>query len=439
MSVGEFLLEDFAGDLEYRPGCAALYLGLGAAWAGSCLAKRITCFIAYCLVLLLIVHFGVPVLHAETFRGCSTVNVRVLSGPSDKNGNDAALVLMREDGQILDSRPNCGRGRIPAGEIADEFSDDYSDGLFRFVDCGPNGPVGTSYLTREGQVFLTVPTPDTGRFSEGLGPVANTSGLWGYMDRTGKTVIEPQFDEVSRFSECVAAVQVKDQWEYIDKAGDVVIRLPQHGNQHVGSAEPFESGLASIRYERGRKSSFVSINHSGQVVLRGVGDFNGGLAPVRSNEKIGFVDSSGKMVIPPQFLAISLLPFEEDVAAVFAGKGKNVRAGFIDRQGRWAIPPQYDDARHFCGGIAPVKIGNLWGYIDPANQMVIAPIFEDAESFDDGMGEVLERGDDGKLHQEFINREGKILYRDPQEMKIIKIDDSSILRKRCFLLFRCHI
>ena len=34
MSIGEFLLENFAGDLEYHPRRAALYLGLGVAAAG---------------------------------------------------------------------------------------------------------------------------------------------------------------------------------------------------------------------------------------------------------------------------------------------------------------------------------------------------------------------------------------------------------------------
>jgi hypothetical protein len=52
---------------------------------------------------------------------------------------------------------------------------------------------------------------------------------------------------------------------------------------------------------------------------------------------------------------------------------------------------------------------------------------------------VLERGEDGKLHEEFLNRAGEILYRDPEETTIIQIDDSSIMRKRCFLFFRCHI
>jgi|HubBroStandDraft_2_1064218.scaffolds.fasta_scaffold28628_3 hypothetical protein len=405
---------------------------------GSYLARRITCFIANCAVLLLTVHSNVSVLNAETIQGCSTVNARVLSGPADQNGSVTHLVLMRDDGQILASRPSCGGGHFPGGEIADEFSDEHSDGLFRFLDCGPNGPVSTSYLTRDGQVVLTVPTPDTGTFAEGLAPIADPRGLWGYMDRTGKTVIEPRFDNVSRFSEGVAAVEVKDHWEYIDKTGAVAIRLPKSHSQRVGDAEPFQSGLALIRYDRGRKSSFVSLNHSGRVMMRGVGNFNEGLAPVAAHGKTGFVDVTGKMVIPAKFFPNSILPFEEGLAAAFAA-GKNAKAGFINREGRWAIAPQYDDARHFCGGVAPVEVRNLWGYIDSANQMIIAPRFEDAESFNYGMGEVLERGEDGKLHEEFLNRAGEILYRDPEETTIIQIDDSSIMRKRCFLFFRCHI
>jgi WG repeat protein len=417
-----------------------MYILIPDFWLGLGVAKQITRCIACCLALLLIVCSGVPGLSAETIQGCSAVNARVVDGPADPNGSVFRLVLMRDDGQILASRPSCGGGRFPGGEIADEFSDEHSDGLFRFVDCGPNGqPVSTSYLTRDGQVVLTVPTPNTGTFVEGFAPIADPHGLWGYMDRTGKTVIEPQFNYVSRFSEGLAAVEVKDQWEYIDKTGAVAIRLPNSRSQIVGSVEPFQSGLALIRYDRGRKSSFVSINHSGKVMMRGVGDFNEGLAPVRARGAAGFVDTTGKMVVPAKFFPNSILPFQEGLAAVFEVKDKNARAGFIDREGRWVISPQYDDARHFCGGVAPVQVGKLWGYINPANRMIIAPRFEDAESFNHGMGEVLERGDDGKLHLELINRAGKILYRDPEETTIVEIDDSSILRKRCFLLFRCHI
>jgi len=406
-----------------------------ASRAGLHAASPPLCFAPPYLALFLLAGSGVIALHAETFRGCSTVNARILGGYLDEQGNFTDEVLMRDDGRVLSTRHACGSGRQPGGDL-----DDFSDGLFRFVDCGPNGPVSTSYLTRDGEVILTVPSPDTGRFSEGLSPIEGANGLWGYMDRRGETVISPQFDRASRFSEGVAAVEVKDQWEYIDMTGAAVIRPAPAGKQ-VENADPFESGLALVLLYNhgGRNSSRVTIDHSGTVVMRDVGEFVEGLAPKVSHGKVGFVDITGKIVIAPQFTGASLFPFREGLAAVFVGEGASLRAGFINRQGQWAIPPRYDDALHFCDGLAPVKIGGRWGYINPSGEMVIAPRFEGAESFDDGMGAVLERNDDGKLHQEFINRKGEILYRETQETQFITIDDSSILRKRCFLFFRCHI
>ncbi|MGA7794603.1 MAG: WG repeat-containing protein [Candidatus Acidiferrales bacterium] len=403
--------------------------------AGLQAASRPIRFALPCLALLLLGHFGVLALQAETVQGCSTVNARVLGGYVDNHGNLTDEVLMRDDGQILSTRRTCGGGDNPGVD----FADDFSDGLFRFVDCGPNGPVSTSYLTRDGEVVLTVPSANTGQFSEGLAPLEG--GRWSYMDRRGETVIPPQFDEVGRFSEGVAAVHLKDQWEYIDRSGAVVIRPPLVAKQHIENAFPFESGLAlvSLYDPENRKNSNELIDHAGKVVMRGAGEFGEGLALKISHGKYGFVDTAGKMVVAPQFTYVPELPFQEGLAAVFVGEGATRRAGFINRQGQWAIPPKFEDALHFCDGLAPAKIGGRWGYINPSGESVIAPRFEGAESFDDGMGAVLERDEGGKLRQEFINRKGEILYRETGEMQVINIDDSSIFRKRCFIFFHCHI
>ena len=294
-----------------------------------------------------------------------------------------------------------------------------------------------------------------GEFSEGLAPIEGAHGLWGYMDRRGETIIPPQFDRVSHFSEGVAAVEVKDHWEYIDMTGAVVIRPPLLDGQHVENAYSFDSGLALILlYDSGsRKSSNMIINHVGKLVMRDVGEFGEGLAPKASHGKIGFVDTTGKMVIAPQFTYIPLLPFQEGLAAVFIGEGANRRAGFINRQGQWAIPPKYEDALHFCDGLAPVKVGGRWGYINPSGEMVIAPRFEGAESVDGGMGAVLERSNDGKLNQDVINREGRILYQeteidesrhhrrfiDPQEemFPVFSVSHPASLARRAARAVRC--
>jgi len=39
-------------------------------------------------------------------------------------------------------------------------------------------------------------------------------------------------------------------------------------------------------------------------------------------------------------------------------------------------------------GLAPVKIGDKWGFIDAKGHMVIDPLFDDAYCFSDGMAPV---------------------------------------------------
>lgn len=49
---------------------------------------------------------------------------------------------------------------------------------------------------------------------------------WGYMDKDGNVVINPQFDDAGPFSEGLAAVRIGNddsgQYGYIDKAGKMV-------------------------------------------------------------------------------------------------------------------------------------------------------------------------------------------------------------------------
>jgi hypothetical protein len=49
-------------------------------------------------------------------------------------------------------------------------------------------------------------------------------GKWGYIDRTGKFIIRPQFDEAlnMEFSNGLARVKIDGKWGYINKTGKFV-------------------------------------------------------------------------------------------------------------------------------------------------------------------------------------------------------------------------
>lgn len=48
-------------------------------------------------------------------------------------------------------------------------------------------------------------------------------GKWGFVDKEGKTVIEPQFEEAKSFSNGYAAVKKDGKWGFINKEGEIVI------------------------------------------------------------------------------------------------------------------------------------------------------------------------------------------------------------------------
>ena len=49
-------------------------------------------------------------------------------------------------------------------------------------------------------------------------------GAYGYIDRSGKMTVAPQFEEASDFAEERAAVRLGGKWGYIDAGGSLVIK-----------------------------------------------------------------------------------------------------------------------------------------------------------------------------------------------------------------------
>jgi hypothetical protein len=168
----------------------------------------------------------------------------------------------------------------------------------------------------------------------------------GYMDRTGRVVIPPQFIEAHNFSEGLAGVRLgwgHKQYGYIDTNGKVVI-LP--------------------RFDY-------------------VDNFSNGLARVYLGGKWGFIDRTGKVIVPVELHYAE--NFSEGLAGVW---GTDKKWGYIDTTGKMVIPPRFDWGYNFAGGLAAVKLDKKWGFIDQHGNMVISP------QFDGGMSQ-LTKGNGG--------------------------------------------
>ena len=229
-------------------------------------------------------------------------------------------------------------------------------------------------------------------------------GKWGYINRQGMLVIQPQFTYPGEFRDGLARVSKDGKLFYIDRTGNEAFKCP-----FTGDHAPFSDGFAqgSIGLE------FHYIDTKGKL-LPGLHassrPFSEGMAAVGVNPdrfmpsppgkrkewsptKWGFIDSTGKLVISADYWSVG--SFSHGLAPVMVGgkpgdmctgpSGGNW--GFVNKHGIFVIKPTFDGAGSFSEGLAPVHVrGKGTGYIDTSGKMVIEPRpFTIAAPFQDGV------------------------------------------------------
>lgn len=221
---------------------------------------------------------------------------------------------------------------------------------------------------------------------------------WGYVDQTGKFVINPQFKDAYAFQDGLALIKTtQDFYGFIDEKGKLVIPAVYK------EASAFSEELAAVVKEN---QQIEYITTKGKVAftlapeIDEAGSFHEGLVRVQSAGKYGFADKTGKIVIPCQFEIGS--DFSEGLS-VFASKAKDKYVwGYIDQKGKVVINPQFESASDFSGGKAAIKSGEKYGYINKEGRIVITPQFDYAGEFKEGLAVAKQ----GEL-QGYINEEGK--------------------------------
>lgn len=277
------------------------------------------------------------------------------------------------------------------------------------------------YVDKTGKIAIQPNFMGAGYFSEGLAPVCvnvigkgeENESLWGFIDKTGKVVIEPKFIDASSFHEVLAAVAITDKdgknnklWGYINKGGRFVIK-PQYS-----VATNFENDVAIVLLGEAYETERL-IDITGKTIFEGdssrIDGFSEGLAFVQAkdrngvNDPWGIIDRTGKFVVKPMFYNVGR--FHNGLAPVCTSPDSDY--GFIDKKGKMVIPARFTNARDFSEGLAYVQPAGqeLCGYIDTAGKTVIKPQFVWAKSFSEG----LALADDGKKLFGFIDKTGKMV------------------------------
>ena len=234
------------------------------------------------------------------------------------------------------------------------------------------------YMDISGRTAIDIAYHEAGSFSEGLAPVRRYA-LWGYIDRMGRETIPFRFSVASEFSEGLAFVCMPDGTKgYVDHSGKIIVDA-----MHFSECGSFHEGFARVCND----GHFGYIDRTGKLVLPCVFDdamdFSEGLACVGIHGGgYGFISSSGEFPLHHRFAAAR--SFSEGRAAVFDGR----KWGYVDKNCHVVIPFIYDDAYPYSEGLACVCLKNRFG-------------FSERYGFIDADGNLLCFGEDGGLTGDF--------------------------------------
>ncbi|MBE6913811.1 MAG: hypothetical protein E7472_02610 [Ruminococcaceae bacterium] len=240
---------------------------------------------------------------------------------------------------------------------------------------------------------------------DGIAIIADTQSRpfkYGLVDTKGNIIVEPYYNYMSSPSE-----------------GIIIVGLNVDGDWNTG-------------YKNSGIDKYGAINTNGEVVLPVeydyLGDFSEGLAAVYQvreyyeemeylgqvlviESKIGFLDKTGKMVIPCEYDGV-IGDFSEGKVIV----QKNDKWGAIDKTGKTVVPFSYNGMGEFSNGLAytwkSVNGDPQFGYVDANGKIVIPCIYDRAMDFDSSgfavVGKYEESGS-GVIKYGVIDAKGNII------------------------------
>lgn len=186
--------------------------------------------------------------------------------------------------------------------------------------------------------------------------VAKKNGKWGYINRYGKNIIPFIYDDVTYFeSQSNLALVSKgnypnSKYGFIDKKGNIIIPL----------------------------------KYSNAIF------FINGFAWVNENGISYYIDKNGKSFFKNFKFDYDYNGFHDNRSAFKL----NNKFGFIDTNGEIIIPPKYDEIRNFNDGekICQVKVNGKWGAININGEYILKPDYDYVSSFNEKIGYCIKDG-----------------------------------------------
>jgi hypothetical protein len=274
------------------------------------------------------------------------------------------------------------------------------------------------FVNRYGKEIIPPVYQDAQNFSDGAAWV-KSNGAWGIVDTIGRIICEAryQFDLLGPFQDGVAIVNqgghdmdnlwLGGKWGLVDKTGHIIAEL-----QFDDLLCNFDEGERVYRVNLGCKADYNclggkwgAINKQGKLTVpiryNELREFHDGIAWFKIKDRYGLVDENGRELIPAHF---------EDVIGFYGNyalaKVKD-QWGFIDKNGNFVVQPAFtfDRFEGTYGDVAWISKGEKFGVLDFDTPAFSEPAFDATASFDGPLARVSAGTAWG-----YINKTGKIVW-----------------------------
>lgn len=180
------------------------------------------------------------------------------------------------------------------------------------------------------------------------------NGKYGFTDSGLKIPDNLPFDMASNYKNGVAAVCKNSKWALMDVNGNITTDFI------------FED---------------IKLDEYDTCI-------NGDVIFAKYNEKYYMINSSGQKICDTGYDDVYPFVTSEPAAICI-----NEKWGFVDKTGKIVIEPQYTQAKSFSNGLAPVSTNGMWGYINLNNEYRIPSQFNNCLPFSsNGIAAIQENG-----------------------------------------------
>lgn len=233
-----------------------------------------------------------------------------------------------------------------------------------------NGKLG--FINKKGQIVQPNKYSDINPFRnpEGIIKVV-LNGKHGYIDSVGNERLSAKYDELMYKKECIIALKNK-KYGVLNAKGKEIIPFI------YDNVTGYYDGVICVKL--GDNWGIIDLSHRFIVPLRlkydYVAGFDNGYSVVRKNNKYGIINKKGIEIFPVKYDGIGIFS-KEGIAGFRLGD----KLGFVNSDGKIVVPPKYEDAYPMFNGLSRVKYKGLQGYINVKGEEVITPKYLAASDF----------------------------------------------------------